>query len=192
MRTQYTLKIAAVFIGSLLFGSVQAQHFAPGETHVSGGVGFLGTISYGSSLTRLPGAFISVDHGTVIEAGPGTVGIGGFLGLDGASNNVAYFGGSLKSSWTSVLAGARATWHFNDLGDSRFDVYGAVGAGIRYTSASVTSTSIIVNNSTSSDVYPYLTFNAGGKYFFTPEWALLAELGYDIAWLKVGVAYQLP
>lgn len=189
MRTQNALKIAAVFIGSLLFGSVQAQHFAPGETHVSGGIGFLGTISYGSSLTRLPGAFISVDHGTEIEAGPGTVGIGGFLGLDGASNSIA--GGSLKSSWTSVLAGARATWHFNDLGDSRFDVYGAVGAGIRYTSASVTSTSIFVNNSTSSDVYPYLTFNAGGKYFFTPEWALLAELGYDIAWLKVGVAYQL-
>jgi hypothetical protein len=185
-------------IGTLFIFSAQraeAQHFAPSETHVMGGIGFLGTLNYGASLSRLPGAFIAVDHGTDIEAGPGTVGIGGFLGFDGASSTVssALFG-TIKSSWNSILAGARLSWHYNDLGDSRFDVYGTVGGGIRYTQNSAETTVIggIPTSSSQSDIYPYLNFNAGAKYFFSPEWAVMAELGYDIAWLKVGMAYQLP
>lgn len=190
--------LITAFFGTLLLVSAQrteAQHFAPGETHVMGGIGFLGTLNYGASLTRLPGAFIAVDHGTDLDGGPGTVGVGGFLGFDGASSTVnSPFIGTTKSSWTSILAGARLSWHYNDLGDSRFDVYGTVGGGIRYTQSNFETTVIggIPASSSASDIYPYLNFNAGGKYFFSPEWAVMAELGYDIAWLKVGMAYQLP
>jgi hypothetical protein len=34
------------------------------------------------------------------------------------------------------------------------------------------------------------SFFVGGRYYFTDSFAVMAELGYGIAWLNIGVAFK--
>ena len=68
-------------------------------------------------------------------------------------------------------------------------VSGALNLGLVFQSYKYTS-SFYTETSTKSN-FLYYSFSVGGKYFFTDAIGAFAELGWDIAYLKAGVAISL-
>lgn len=192
--------ISSALIGLILLTgatSANAQAFDVGTKHLNIGLGFGGYYNYGyfsgSDHSQIPTIFLSYDQGIIADVGPGIVGIGGFLGYSSSTASYDYVGYSWKWSWTNFVIGARGTYHW-PVENEKVDLYGALGLGLWMQKYSYTDTDPFWDGSLDVDetyMDLYYAFSVGGKYMFSPNFGVFGELGWDIAYLKVGVTLGL-
>lgn len=159
--------------------------YSKGDYLLNIGVGigspFFGS-GYSTSLPVNPG--ISYEKGITDE-----ISVGGQVAYASSKYNVNLPGANYSFKQNAFYIGARGSYHFNELLklDPKFDVYG--GASLGYVVASV-SDSQGFNGTTGSGIGFGLF--AGGKYYFSNNTGLFAELGYQsLAVLNVGVTFKL-
>ena len=139
------------------------------------GTGFLG----GSSSVT-PAISLSYERG-LIPLGPGVLGVGGFVGYQGATYD---FGGGDRWKYTDVIVTVRGAFHYPV--SPQIDAYGGLGLGLRYAGVSFEGSNfgglgVASVNELASGLF------VGGRYFFNEKIGGFAELGYDQTYLKVGL-----
>ena len=167
---------------------VKAQVFDQGDIVLSAGIGLGATYYTGGwgYSTTVPPLFIMGDYCLREDLGPGSLGIGGYIGY--SAYKYDYYGDWGWKYNTLIIAG-RGSYHFTDLVD-KLDLYGVVLLGAK-----------IVTDKTYGD-YPGVGYSAnsggvaydivaGARYFFTESFGVMAELGYGISWFKIGASLRL-
>ncbi len=166
-----------------------SQEFEVGDKLINAGIGFGSTWYTGTWYkTTLPPIFVSADIGFKDDIGPGVLGLGGYLGMSSYKYEATYYLGNWGWKYTSIVIGARGTYHY-DLVDN-LDTYGGLLLGFRIISSKFFGDETWATGSASSSGIAY-SFFVGGRYFFSDNFAVMAELGYGIAWLSIGVTIGL-
>ncbi len=172
------------------FTGLNAQLFDEGDKVVSFGVG-LGATYYvlGSAYsTTLPPLFVAGDYCFREDLGPGSLGLGAYMSFSGYKSTYYIAGDKYGNKYTSIIFGARGTYHFTDLVDN-LDLYGGVMIGPE----------IVINKYYGDNAYDDISPDgsgiaydvfAGARYYLTDNFAGMAEMGYGIAWFKLGVSLK--
>lgn len=157
-----------------------------GQTGI--GIGGLGGF-YGSA--SLPVIAAGVDVG--IEK---MISVGGVVGYTASSQEYGYIFQATptvyKWKYTYITVAARGSYHFLQLDHEKIDLYAGLGLGFNIVSASFEGNATLRPvNTGSSGSYLFFGFHAGGRYYFSPNFATFAELGYGVGILNVGIALKL-
>jgi hypothetical protein len=186
---------------ALTFGNVTtAQVFQDGSNLLGAGLGVGGGYGIGfsgSGVSQSPALALHLDHG-MGALGPGTWGLGGFVGYKGISYTYDNFtpGGRYTSRyrWTYVVVGARGTWHYNEWhGNPKLDTYG--GLLLAYRAASFKDETNYPNGvgRFNAGTYSAVWLNAllGARYMFSDKFGAYGELGFGVSVLQLGLAVKL-
>lgn len=192
----FTKALATVALTGLLHHASNAQ-FEAGDNVLGLGVGLLGGYNVGwsgSGVSQSPAITFHYDHG-MGDLGPGTWGLGGFIGYKTISYDDRYLNYyNYDYRYTFFVLGARGTWHYNEWhGSSKWDTYGIVMLAYK---------SISWKDHTDYGNYPHSTYSysgsgidlgigLGARYWFNDRFGAFAELGYGITTLQVGVSMKL-
>src|SRR5690606_27342499 len=105
------------------------------------------------------------------------------------SANYKHPGGIHKANWTNVFVGVRGTYHLTLLKDknNKFDPYGGVTLGMRFLSHKDSNP---LTNPAYNRAYPIGGLFVGARYKFTPNFGVFAEAGYDVSFLRAGLAFS--
>ncbi len=155
------------------------------------GVG-LGSTFYsgGFYTTQIPPISASFELGfmdDVLDVTDLTLGLGGYLAFSKAkqewtSPSIGHYG----YEYTYFILGGRALLHY-PLVDN-LDTYTGLMLGARINSSHSFGTPESSASASGSGI-AYSWF-LGGRYYFTDNLALMAELGYGISYLNLGVAFK--
>ena len=172
--------VALVF--AVMANQTSAQNFSKGDQFVQAGVGF-GSAYIGSGLNRgLPPVHVSYEYGITDK-----IGVGGLIGTTSARSGKFSGGGEYKYSYTIV--GGRVAYHFYE--KEKLDLYG--GAMLGYNIASVKykgSHSALVPVAHANGGLAVGAF-VGARYFIHEKFHLMAEAGYTISFISVGIGIKL-
>lgn len=143
------------------------------------GLGMYGV--YGSST--LPPIFAAFEMGVADK-----ITAGGIVAFAGSSDDFGYG----KWKYTYIVISGRAAYHFLEH-NPKFDAYAGLGLGYGIVSSSVTYADNTVRpfNFSAGGSYFFFDIFGGGRYYFSPKWAALAEVGYGVGFLRVGLSYKL-
>lgn len=175
----------------------QAQ-FEEGDNVLGVGVGILGGYNVGwsgSDYSQTPAINLHFDHG-MGELGPGTWGLGGYVGYKSASYKARYLNYyNYDYRYTWLIIGARGTWHYNEWhGNDKLDTYGGVMLAYR---------GVSYKDKTDYGAYGNLSYYnysgsglgfsgfLGARYFFSDKIGAYGELGYGLTALQLGLSVRL-
>ena len=189
-------KTPKIFILSLMlalflpFAPLQAQTFDQGDKVLSFGLGLGSTYVAWNSYYKMsvPPVFVAGDYCLREDLGPGNLGVGGILAYSAYKYHYNY--GTYVYGWkyTTFIIGARGTYHFTDLVE-QLDLYGGVVLGAKIVTSKEFGDTFGTNYTANSSGVLYDLF-AGARYYFTDNFGVMGELGYGIAWLKIGVSLK--
>ena len=140
-----------------------------------------GTAFFGGSSSISPAISLSYERG-FMQLGPGVLGLGAFVGYQGASYDL---GGGDKWKYTDLIVTLRGAFHYPVT--PQFDAYGGLGLGVRHAGSSFEGNGYSGISSSSTNEFASGLF-VGGRYFFTSSIGAFAELGYDQTFLKIGLS----
>jgi hypothetical protein len=151
---------------------------------LSAGVGFGMYGLYGSST--LPPIFVAFETGVAEK-----ITLGGLVAYSGSSDDFGYG----KWKYTYIVIAARGAYHFLEH-QPKFDAYAGAGLGYDIVSASVTWNVPGYEQTfgrfySASASYFFFDVFLGGRYYFSPKWALMGEVGYGVGFARIGVSYKL-
>jgi hypothetical protein len=146
------------------------------------GIGLSGL--YGTS--SLPPIFVAFETGVAEK-----ITLGGLVAYAGSSDDFGYG----KWSYNYIVIEARGAYHFLDH-NPKIDAYGGVGLGYNIVSSSVTwqtpgYENLFGGRYSASASYMLFDVFVGGRYYFSPKFAVQGELGYGVGFVRIGVAYKL-
>jgi hypothetical protein len=172
---------SSALVLALMGTALSQEAFHQSDKLVSAGLGLGMYGLYGSST--LPPIFVMYEMGVAPK-----ISVGGIVAYSGSSQDFA--DGTWKYSY--VVIAARGSYHFLEH-QKNFDAYAGAGLGYGIVSASTTWRDPQAQHFGVSAGGSYLFFDihVGGRYFFSPKWSALAELGYGVGFLRVGVTYKL-
>jgi hypothetical protein len=158
--------------------------FDAGDNTLAFGLGLGPAYSRFSNANYVPAFIAYFDHGLIGNAGPGTVGLGGILGFQ--AGNYSYPNGR-KYTETNFWIGVRGTYHLTILKDmnNKFDPYAGLAVGIHAHNWDDDN-----YRTSNNSVNPYVGPFIGAKYNFVPSFGAWTELGYDIAFFKIGLNFN--
>ena len=180
-----TIGVSMLACVILLMVSPQAarckNEFSENDKMVSGGIGFGMYGLYGSSTT--PPVFGMFEAGVAPK-----VSAGGIIAYSGSSEDFVYG----KWSYSYVVIAARGSYHFLENVEN-VDAYAGAGLGYDIVSSSVTYANPNIQHFgyTAGASYFFFDVHVGGRYFFSPKWAAMGELGYGVGFLRLGLTYTL-
>ncbi|HEY0975982.1 MAG TPA: hypothetical protein VGE21_00815 [Flavobacteriales bacterium] len=198
MRIRTSFHTAALALGVLAFPNLSSAQFEEGDNVLGLGVGLLGGYGIGfsgSGVSQSPAIAAHFDHG-MGDLGPGTWGLGGYVGYKSVGYEAAYppFY-TYDYKYTFLVVGLRGSWHYNEWhGNDKLDTYGGIMLGYR---------SVNFKDNTDYGQYGYLNTYSysgsglgfsgylGARYYFSDKIGAFGELGYGIATLQLGVAVKL-
>ena len=169
------------------FISAQENIFKVDDKVVNLGLGIGSTFYtgryYKSSVPPLSVSFEKGIKDEVLEKG--VIGVGGYLGYSAYKYQVLEWGWK----YTTIILGARGSFHY-PLVDN-IDTYTGILIGYQIVSSKEfgTFTSGLNNSAAGSRVI--WSWYAGGRYYFSEKMAVMAEIGYGITYLNLGVALNL-
>lgn len=172
---------------ALIFGSLQAQKFEKGDQELNFTVGLGSTWTPISSVnTNIPPIAVSYDYGWRDDLGPGLITLGGYAGIYQSKSK-----GDWGYKFTSTYLAARSTYHYQF--NKNFDTYGGALLGFRFTSSKEFGNWPVGDqlDYSTSDTDLIIAVFAGAKYYVTNQIAAMAEIGYGVAWLNLGVSFKL-
>ncbi len=173
MRMKSSL-LSAVLIGMFFLmprtGSAQftASSFDIGPHLGFGGWGGITFGAYGEKAITKPG-----------EVGPGIIGISGRLDYSGWSDG-AY-------TWYVIAFGAFGNYHFK-MDNNQWDPF--VGLGLAYEHFGWTGPDVFGWSPTWNSGVQFVG-NAGIRYFFNPNMAIRAQVGFGLALLAIGLDFGI-
>ena len=156
----------AIFVLTILFfafGTINAQ-FQEGKSHAGPNIGlsFVGnTLSFGANY----------EYGMKLASLPGLVGVGGVF---------RYWSyGNTYWSYTYIVVGAQGNYHFK-VGDGKIDPY--LGVTLAYNAGSSSwegsdAYGGLLNQSSGFSGGIWFGFQAGARYWFSPNMAAHARFG---------------
>jgi hypothetical protein len=179
MRKFVLILLVAVF--TLIKVSAQDPSFSKGDKAVNFGLG-LGSIYYSGFgyKTQVPPVSVSFELGIVDNLlEKGVIGVGGYIG---------YLSYKYSNDWrtSNLVIGARGNFHYPLV--NKLDTY--VGLMIGYDVVSYSDLngySGIYSGSSSRIVSAWFV---GGRYYFTETFAAMAEFGYGVTYLNLGIALK--
>ena len=126
------------------------------------------------------------------EAGPGVVSLGGYAGYKGYSFSGKEDAYSFDEKWHYTVIGVRSAYHYNGWDLPKLDVYAGVMLSYNILSYSYSDNAgTSVGNAGAYGSAAGFSLYVGGRYFFSDHFAALAELGYGVAILNVGIALKM-
>jgi hypothetical protein len=168
-----------------------AQEFVKGTNVVSAGIGLGSSVLSYSGASQSPGLSVQYERG-IWELGPGVISLGGYAGYKGYSYSGSFSNYSYSEKWHYTVIGVRSAYHYNGLDVKNLDVYGGVMLSYNLLSYSV-SDNTGVGHYTGTGSYGStagFSIYVGGRYYFTDNLAALAELGYGVSFLNLGIALK--
>lgn len=158
--------------------------FVKGTNIFSAGIG-LGSNYYGSGYKMtVPPIFASYEYGVVdnlFNDGKGAIGVGGLIGYTGASWK--YVDTSYNVNYMTFAAKGNLHYEFVE----KLDTYAGLTLGYYTVNHSVSDKSIPWDGGAGSFAWG---LNVGARYYFSPNIAGMAELGYGISVLNIGVSFK--
>ncbi|HKC66882.1 MAG TPA: hypothetical protein VKG26_01535 [Bacteroidia bacterium] len=195
------MKKIIVFVAIVLTSLVtkinaQEKCFNEGTSALNIGVGFGNTVTYDGgwygygygyapSVSVSPAFTASYEYG-IKHVGIGIIGAGLEFGFQTSRDNYIYAGDVYNDRWTTLGFCPRATYHFDILNKGKFDIYPIVQMNIY--SSMYTNNQPLRGNSSSVFVHPSIL--AAVRYYFTPNFGVYSELGYDISIIKAGISLK--
>lgn len=195
-----SLSLTLTLALALLAGAGTTTHaqFNDGDNVLGAGVGVLGGYHaawFGSGYYHSPAFHLHLDHG-MGELGPGSWGLGGYVGLKTSGYRERLPNYRLHYRYTFLVVGVRGTWHYNDWhGVDGLDTYG--GAMLAFSG-------VFSRDVTDYGTHPHVNYgyhSSGGglglglflgtRYYFTDQFGIYGELGYGLTWLQAGLAVRL-
>ena len=194
-------KIVFLILASIfLFATLKAQDdvssapklFLKGDKVLNLGIGIGSTLYSGSYYsTKIPPISASLEVGALdnlFEVDGLNLGLGGYLGFSSSQYKYSYYGYSYGWNYTYIIFGARGVLHY-ELTD-KFDTYTGLmlGANIINTSEFGDFGDAEIGSASSSGLaYSYFI---GARYYFSDSFGVMAELGYGISYLNLGVCLK--
>ncbi len=183
------MKIKILIVTILLitcFTITRAQSYKNGDINVYGGIGLGEPYGLFSAATSWPSLILGADKGIFEVNNVGVIAVGGILGITHYtySYSIIGFNGS-DYSWTNYDFGGRGIFHLTSLSIDKVDLYGGLTLGLEFYKDWGGS------NTLDTHVGLLTGFFIGGKYSINDKLSGFAELGRDIAWLKLGINYKL-
>jgi hypothetical protein len=178
MRTKHLLALTSFVLSALLLSPRMgsAQGFAKGSMLLGPHIGLA---AFGSAPAF--GANFEVAVTEPGKAGPGIIGVSGRFDYFGFDDGFATY------TWTAF--GVFANYHFA-MDAKMWDPF--VGLGLGYQNVSFKwkgDENSLFGSAWGSGVY--FAGNAGVRYYFSPNLAARAQLGFGITYLVVGVDFGL-
>ena len=179
------LIVACAFFGIQAASAQDA--FTKGDVVINAGIGFGNTLHTGSGYkTTVPAISGSVEFCIIdnLFDANSSIGVGGIIGYSAQKYDGLY---NYEVKYSDFLLGARGSFHYQFV--PKLDTYAGIVLGYDIVSTSV-------KNGSSSYSYAadgssvFAGAYLGARYYFTDNFAAMAELGYDIAILKIGVAIK--
>lgn len=169
--------------------SVSAQAFQKGDKVVNLGVGIGSTLYTGSgysmSVPPLSGSF---EYGIVdnLFDEKSSIGIGGYFGYTASKHKPGYAPYGYEYKYSSSIIGARGSFHYSFI--EQLDTYTGLSLGYNIVSGKSDHKDIGSYSAKSSAFF--IGWYAGARYYFTDYFAAMAEIGYDVAYLNIGVSFK--
>ena len=184
--------VITLFAAFLAFNlSAQDNMLTKGEKVLNLGIGLGSTLYTGSGYTSsVPPISASFEVGVkddVLDVG--SIGVGGYLGYASSKWEYTYFGGNWGYKYTNFILGARGSFHYPLV--DKLDTYTGLMLGFNVVSAKEFGDIDPLYNYSASSSGLIWSWYAGGRYYFSEKFAAMAEIGYGIAWLNLGVALKL-
>ncbi|KPL12418.1 MAG: hypothetical protein AMS26_17900 [Bacteroides sp. SM23_62] len=187
MKTKHFLLL--FLIASIPFAG-NSQPFVKGDKVINVGLGIGSTLYSGVGYkTGLPPLSASLEVG-VTELGPGILGVGGYFGISSYKWEDSYGGTTYGWKYSNIIIGARGNYHY--IFAEKLDTYAGLMLGYNIVNSKATGTwpALFGDLSANSSTFIWSLY-VGGRYYFSDSFAVMAELGYGIAWLNIGVAFKL-
>jgi len=161
-----------------------------GDMFLGLGIGFFGKKS-GDSWDKLvvppiPVSFEYIIINNLFE-GRGALGVGGFFGYSATKENYTYGYDKIRNS--KLIIGARGYFHYAFV--EKLDTYGGVLLGYKNESTNFIGNENPVYNPDYSDGTPTANLFVGCRYFFNDRIAGMAELGWGLSVVTIGVAVKI-
>ncbi len=180
-------KIPFILFLFIVTATSYGQQFVQGTNVISAGVGLgssFGGFTYGS---QTPALSVNFERGVWDVGGPGVISLGGYAG----AKSFKYSGSGYSEKWGYTIIGVRSAYHYNGLHSDNFDLYG--GVMLSYNIVSYSYKDLNGNSTFTGGNYGSaagFTLYVGGRYFFSPNVAAFAELGYGVSYLTLGVSFK--
>jgi hypothetical protein len=185
----FLLALATIFCASVSIA--HAQTFKAEDKVLNFGIGFGSNLHSGSLYTTtVPPLSVSFEYGLKVDGGPGVIGAGAFLGVAGSKYENRYGTYTYGYKYTYTIIGLRGAYHLIDMVDL-LDVYGGAMAGYKVVSATATGNLPGGISDTADGSEPSFTIFVGGRYYVATNIAVMAEIGFGVPYLNLGVAFKL-
>ena len=164
-----------------------AQSFNKGDKVINSGFGLGNTLYSGSNYkTTVPPLSASFEYGLVdhLFDDKSAIGIGGYLGYAASKYDLGYSNYDYK--YASVIVAARSSLHYALI--RKTDTY--AGFSLGYDFVSHKSKHAEIGSYTAEGGALYWGWFLGARYYFTDFIAGMVEVGYEIAYFTIGVAFK--
>ncbi|MDA3890685.1 MAG: hypothetical protein PF517_03365 [Salinivirgaceae bacterium] len=149
------------------------------------------TVRYSGNYfsTQIPPISASFELGILDNVlDKGSVGVGGYFGFASYKWEYSAYGINWGYKYTNLIFGGRGSFHYPLI--DNFDTYTGLMLGFETISSKEFGTSTLgVTNDVSSGLRTQ--WYIGGRYYFTDNIAGMAEVGYGISFLNLGLAIKL-
>lgn len=187
-------KVVLILFALLLFniGKSHAQAFGIDTKVVAVGVGLgssLGSFNYSS---QIPGISLQYEQGMWNAGDVGVISLGGYVGYKSFSYRTTSGNFEATSKWNYTIIGVRSAFHYHGLENDKIDLFGGAMLSyniLNYSYSDNTGMSNMGGGNFGSTAG--LTLYVGGRYFFSPNLAAFAELGYGVSYLNLGIVFKL-
>ncbi len=170
--------------------SAQDNLLTKGEKVLNLGIGLGSTLYHGTGYTSsVPPVSASFEVGVkddVLDVG--SIGVGGYLGYTASKWSYSYLGADWGYKYSSAIIGARGSFHYPLV--EKLDTYTGLMIGFNVVTAKEFGNFDPTYNYNASSSGLIWSWYAGGRYYFSPNFAAMLELGYGIAYLNLGVALK--
>jgi hypothetical protein len=154
----------------------QDKVFAKGDKVISASLGFINTAYTGSRWENtFPPISLTGEYGIIdgLIDGKASIGVGAKLGLAGIK-----YTDNASHNYSLLVLGARGAFHYQFI--DKLDTYAGFFLGYD-----------IVSGQGSHAVSQFdLDWYIGARYYFTNNFAAMAEIGNKISLLSLGIAYK--
>lgn len=187
------ISIFIIVLFAFLFSSINAQEnlFSKGDKVLNLGIGLGNTLYSGTYYsTKIPPISASLEFGFkdgIIEKG--SIGLGGYVGFASNQWKYGFSGVEWGYNYTNIIVGARGVFHYPLI--DKLDTYTGLMVGFNIVSSKKFGNIDSGYNYSAANGGPVWSWFAGGRYYFTDKIAAMAEIGYGIAWLNIGVAMKI-
>lgn len=179
------LVLFAIVILTAISTAAQEPSFVKGDKVVNVGVGLGSNLYSGTDYyTLIPPISGSIEVGVADEiAEKGAIGVGGYLGFSSYKYN--YGGSGWKTS--NIILGARGNFHYPFV--DKLDTYAGLMMGYSILTNSYFGSYSEEDYSGASSGLQWSLF-IGARYYFKENIAAMAELGYGVSVLNIGIAFK--